>query len=569
MSTTANWDAVRDETSGNEPTFPSLPVAITSRDGFRVDLTAGMWRVPANREKTEDVTLPVFRLDRPAKRGSEMRDNDRDGSNPDRGRSSMLSAELAYAMRLYLAFRLTRYAPRSVRSHLSAFLHFERYLFDEFRFRRKGRPLGPEDITVELVETYRGWCETHLATKGSYPYAVAQLYQWSRRRGYPGFSRRVDQRLRGIRFEGSLRGHIARIQCPRRGAFEFEERVQIDEAIRAGAGRDSDRAVVFLFQQLGIRTEAAVLLRRRHLEAPTHPGEHWWLHVPKAKQRGGVRSEVTTRRRISARLGEALQALPVLEGDDPPLLPLTRKNKRTQIRYCIRRWVNDADLITDRLTVEKGGWRSPQKPGKHPDKARLPVFPYRFRRTIAMMLANQGADAATIAAALDDKTLGMASVYAQSSSTMVDVLARTLDRHPEWVRVIKLFRGEIADDDDTGLFAILGGIPQFARYDQFADIGVIGFCANGEPCTLFPPLSCYRCPFFRAVPRDVPHRRQLAQIQVEIEDGVGKESDRMVSILERDAAAIVDLVALISQRKGPVGKALDEIASTQIGLRIV
>jgi len=38
-------------------------------------------------------------------------------------------------------------------------------------------------------------------------------------------------------------------------------------------------------------------------------------------------------------------------------------------------------------------------------------------------------------------------VYSQNSSSIVEVLERTLDRHPSWLRVLGIFRGKIADTE--------------------------------------------------------------------------------------------------------------------------
>lgn len=534
--------------------------------GEIVDLSEGMWRMRRTKHSHAVLTMPVFRLDRPAERGQELSAHHgrEDPDNPQRDRASMFEPFLTHAIKLYLAYRMTRWAPLSTRTILSAFSHFERWCYDYLRFQRRQQPLAAADLTFAVIDAYRTHCEERLTTKGSYPFMITKFYSWCRKRHYGGFTREVDRELAGIRFEASLRGHIARMNCPRRGALEFEERVQIDQAIEQDVGRPLDLAIVFLLRRTGIRTEAAVAIRRRHLEIPKHPGEPWWLNIPKVKQRGGTRGEVTVRRRIAPRLGEALAALPVGNGSDPPLLPIAWRNPNQFIRVALRRWANDADLVTGRFPVAQGGWRSKKTPGAHPDKARLPLFPYRFRRTIATMLANQGAEAGTIAAVLDDKTLAMATVYAQTSSSMVEILARTLDRHPEWIRVVNLFRGRLAEPEDHGLPVILGGVPQLANYDEYFDIGPIGFCANPDECTLFPPLSCYRCPFFRAAIDQLAHRRSLAQIKEELEESVGTESDRMAAVLERDAAAIIEVLARTVEEMGPIGKADARITGTKI-----
>jgi hypothetical protein len=536
--------------------------------GEAVDTAAPRWRMFRNQGKTGGrIPLPVFRLDRPSVDGKHGKFHD-DKQAAAVGRRSMLGASVAHAMKLYLAHLVTRRTPRSVRSVLSAFAHFERYCHETLHFARGRRQVEAADLTFALMDAYRRACESTLGTKGAYAYHVVKFYLWCRRSGYDGYTREVARDLNPMSFESGLRGHIARTQCPRRGAYSFEERVQIERAIRQERGDPQDRAIVAVFFYLGVRTEAVTLMRRRHLEAPIHPGECFWLHVPRVKQRGAGGGEHTDRRRIDPQLGALLLSIqPAGTGDaDTPLFPLTPGREHDDVRQALCRWADhdDVDLVTDRVSLAQSGWRNPEKPVKRPELARLHVFPYRFRRTIATIMADQGAEVGEIAAALGDKTLAMAIVYAQSSATMVEVLERTLDRHPEWIRVVNLFRGTVAEGADAQLLAILGGAPQLAAYAEYVGIGVIGFCANEGECTWFPPIACYRCPFFRAVAARLPHRRQLAQLKEEIASGIGVESDRMIAVLERDAAAIVELLARIAERGGSIGRVEDAIAATHI-----
>jgi integrase len=520
--------------------MPTLLGVVVTRSGAMVDVATARWLIP--RPERNALSLPVGRLDHPPVRGREN-----PGPSPIvpvERRASMVAPDLAHAMKLYLVQQLPRYAERSVRATLTHFLHFERWAHDTLRFERRGKPLAAADVTGDNVVSYRDYIEATAATKGQSAWAVTRFYRWALRHGYPGFTRAVAAELRGIAFEAGLRGHIANMACPYRGAFEFEERLQIDQRLREGAGPLEGRAAVMLFWYTGIRTEAAVLLRRRHVVRPRDVGGHWWLLVPAVKQRGGTSNkvadtsdEVVHRKRTPEHLGETWLSLPILSGDDPPLLPLTTKDRHSELRRVITRWADDpsVDLVTARIEPgsRREGWRANRIGSTENALARLPLTPYRFRRTIAMMLANQGADEQTIAAALLDKTLAMAVVYAQNSSSMVEILEKTLDRHPAWLRVIGVYRGELLDEPSKDRDDVFGGAFQLANYEEYKKIGKIGECSNPN-CTLFPPVSCYRCPFFKAVPNAQVHRAQMGQLKEEIYSRVGIESDRMASVFDRD-----------------------------------
>ncbi len=311
------------------------------------------------------------------------------------------------------------------------------------------------------------------------------------------------------------------------------------------------------------------LLRRRHLEVmPTLSGEEFFLHVPRVKKPGAVvAAEDCARWAINGRLGRLLLELQpeCPSALDRPLLPfLTERNPYSQLRQKLFKWADDVDLVTTRLTLDQQGWRDTRFTwNQAPTIARLPLTAYRFRRTIATNLAEQGATIDEIAAFLDDQTTAMAAVNVENTSVITDVLAETLDRHPDWIKVITLFRGGVAEKNAVSLPEILGGAPHLADYEEFSAIGTIGYCASENGCRWEPPLSCYLCPFFRAISDSRPHERQLAQIQREIDQNVGRESDRMAAIFRRHAGAMVQLLARIARSKGAMANVLDRIKATR------
>jgi hypothetical protein len=201
------------------------------------------------------------------------------------------------------------------------------------------------------------------------------------------------------------------------------------------------------------------------------------------------------------------------------------------------------------------------KKNRLPEFARLPVTAYRFRRTLATNLAEQGATVYEVAEALDDQSINQAFTYVENTSLITDVLESTIDCHPDWIQIIKLFRGEVLDQEEP-LPEVLGGAPHLANYDEFRDIGSIGQCANTEGCELEPPLSCYTCKSFRPTLNIKPHERQLIQIQRELNKNICVESDRMTNVLRKNMAAIAQLLSRLAPNKGALAKIFDRIKAT-------
>jgi hypothetical protein len=144
-------------------------------------------------------------------------------------------------------------------------------------------------------------------------------------------------------------------------------------------------------------------------------------------------------------------------------------------------------------------------------------------------------------------TLEMALIYTNNTSNLVVELSRTLDHRPEWLRILRMFRGRIATKADEDLPRIQGGIPWFRNYLGFKNIGVIAGCDHPSPeqCERVIPVECYLCQHMRAVDAVAPHERQLRQIREEQADSVGIESDRSRTVLSRVEGALVQLIGYI------------------------
>lgn len=557
--------------SGQEPArdaenkLPSLPARVRTTFGKLVKLSGPIWRAPSNSDGMGETTVSVGLLDAPKIWGKEL-----DMNAPTR--PSMFRPELTHLIKVFLAESFEKVSPRGVKNRCRAFHHFERFIFSRLHVSTGDCSFGIEDLTYDFLLSYTDECEKRTAAKGTNPGHVRRFYRWGVVRKIPCFEQAEFLQMRGIRMQSDLRGHIARFRDPLKGAFTWEELAQIDQKISDSEGDDDGRAVASLFRELGLRPEAVVLLRRCHLEIlPTPSGLEFFLRVPPVKRRGAVVDPNNCLRRpISKLLGTLLLELNAgrPETPDAPLLPfLSHKNLKSPYNEVWKRlvkWADDVDLVTERIPVAKGGWRDTRfGRNKTPKLARLPVMAYRFRRTIATNLAEQGATQDEIAAFLDDKTTAMAAVYVENSSTVTDLLEATLDRHPEWIRAVELFRGVLSARDDDPLPEILGGVPQLSNYLGFSDIGPIGRCASTTACRLEPPLSCYLCPFFRAAGDTLRHERQLLQIREEIDANIGLESDRMAAVFQLNIAAIVQLLGRIAPSKGAMATILDRIRQTR------
>jgi len=237
------------------------------------------------------------------------------------------------------------------------------------------------------------------------------------------------------------------------------------------------------------------------------------------------------------------------EGDDPFLLNwLGEARIDGDFHLAFQRWAEDLNLTTTRIV-----------PGR---KERLPLSAYRFRRTIATMLADNGASPEEIAEFLDDASIAMALVYTSTSSNIVDVLRDTLDKHPSWFRLIDAFLGRIATRDDAALPHIIGGAPQLMHYARYARrIGVIGQCALQGLCELMPPLSCYSCVHFRARGRSECHELQLQQLIDDVDSKIGIESDRVVGAIRNDVCAVLAVIARLRETEGQASHVSDRRSS--------
>lgn len=521
--------------------LPALPKSVVDYCGHEVDLTATTWVTFRNIDKRGIVQINVDLLYRPrdfSKMGSDQRLM---------RRRSAIDEALTHAMCMFIVERLKTHAPLSADKVLHGFVNFEKYLNESYRWGVHTRlPLTTSTLTYEVVDSYNRWIADNNPFHVKYISFLRSFYSFGLRHSLPGFVRSEGKKIKNIRAKEPLRGHIARFRDPQKGALIWEEEQQVIGALAKDKGEAHDRALVRLFHEIGIRLEAAIRIRRKYLK-PTPDPDSYFLYVPRVKQR---RATLELKEYIiSAELASLLLSLLPEDSDDDTFLLhwLGERGFSAAVSRAMTRWVKEAGLKTRRLN---GGRITP-----------LPLVPYRFRRTIATQMAEDGATPEEIAEFLDDKSTAMAAVYVANSSNIVEVLSQTLDRHPAWFRLIGLFQGRLEVVDDQKLPEILGGVPYLAEYEMFAKrIDSIGRCAKRSACQLWPPLSCYSCEFFRPTRDKRPHEIQLDQIKREIDSKLGRESDRLVGIFRSTMAAILSVVAIIRESQGISARGIGERA---------
>ena len=438
---------------------------------------------------------------------------------------------------LFIAYRLEKFQPSGISSVLYSFISLEKWLCLSKRFTR-ARPFKLEDLDAEILRDYNSYL-AGIAKDGRHSRlcTIKNFYRWGTSNGLPGFSAAGLRPFLGVKSKSRIQGVIAKIRHPSRGAFDFDELSQLLIAFHRRLGDPSARVGAQLLYELGIRPGAAVCLKRENLIPSPNP-DKWFLMVRRTKRKS---SKIVLRQRvISSDLALQLLALQPADSKGSTYLLWWLRNVWPQrdLNRLFRTWAEELKFVTRRL-------------GDGINPVRLPITSYRFRHTLATNLADEGADPEYIAEMLDDDSIGMAAVYVNFSSNVVDLLAKTLDRHPYWYSLLSIWQGEIAEDQDQHLPLVLGGVAHLAGFADIASrIGAIGACANPLPCKLTPPLSCYECPFFRARRDTQPHELQLSQLKSEIDKQLGVESDRIALVLRNSIVAILELISLIKLARG-------------------
>lgn len=470
-------------------------------------------------------------------------------------RESTLSAELRHLILAFLVHEAMRHTGKHVATVSMSLAWFEAWIYGQ-KLKNPG-----ETAVEDLPDLIAGFAAHSRRLRRPACWGIRSFYKWARLRRVPGFDRPTWLRVRGERFFRRRAGRIAKLADPRRGALSIPEQRMLRQALLNPTPRTDERdlAVAWLHHDIGFRSNAAAKLKRDCVHRSVL-GDQCFVDAPRSKRREPTHA--TSRHEISPELGDLLERI-AASHESEWLLPWLRDLKPYQkvsdlVGEAMDRFVRSNSLTTIRVPPRKTRW------GVRPDWLRL--RPYRLRYTLATNLHLQGASPEQIAAMLGDDTVEMALIYSNLSSSMVDVLEKTLDEHPLWRRtILREFQGKIAHRGELFPNPIFAGAPNLPGFATLRRQELeIGGCRNSDPCVKHPPVTCYRCAFFKASRDPQPHMAQYKQILDDVRAGIGRRSDRMAAVALPDLLAIRDLIDRLEVRSA-CSRTSEAIMKEEIG----
>jgi integrase len=494
------------------PRVSEPPVEVLTPDNQVVDTSSSVWEVKLRAESQTTIILNINNID---------------------PNQETISDRCLMQMRLYLAERLTQRKASTVRCDLEAFRQFVKWW--------KGSRVDQLHWAVVEEEDFRGFLQYCLETPnaGNDFARIRSFYSWGAyKRSFPDFSKDLASVLRTIRASGNEKGRAVRTLDPREGPLDDTEVKCILDALESGLGTIEQRITVRLLIELGVRNSVLTILRRKDFlvyeyEVVEEGGlpntrRDFHLKVPILKKRKPIleRREMS----ISRNLGEELNSV-IPEGDDDFLLPWLAglRDPRQRIRQDVKQWAEAAELKSHR-TGEP-----------------LHLTPRRFRYTLATSMAAEGASPAQIANALGHSDLQNVSVYVDASSKMIDRMYEdgAFDFYDD---VVQLFKGTVEEkgigsDSEQSIPGSSAHVPGMTN-----EIGAIGSCGKGAPCSLAPPLSCYTCPKFIAR-REARHDQVAAALEESIRNADERSDQRIPQQLVTTLQAVNQLQRQLDEER--------------------
>lgn len=494
------------------PRVPDPPTEVLTPDNQTVDTSSFVWEVKLRAESQTLIILNIHNID------------------PEQ---DTISDRCLMQIRLYLAERLAQRKASTVRLDLEAFRQFVKW-WKEVR----GNQLN---WAVVEEEDFRGFLQHCLSTlsAGNDFSRIRSFYSWgAHKKSFPDFSKDLALGLKTIRSPGNVKGRAVRTLDPREGPLDDTEIKCILDALKDELGTIEQRITVRIFLELGVRTSVLGMLRREDLlvyeygfvEEGGSPGTRrdFHLKVPVLKKRTPTldRREMP----ISKNLGEELSSvLPEAEGD--LLLPWLEalRHPRKRVERDVKRWAKAAELKSHR-TGEL-----------------LHLTPRRFRYTLATNMAAEHASPAQIAEALGHSDLQNVQVYVEASSKLVDRMYEdgAFDFYDD---VVQLFKGAIdgegsESESEQSIPGASAHVPGMTN-----EIGPIGSCGKGAPCSLAPPLSCYTCRKFIAR-REARHDQVATALEESIRNADGRADRRIPQQLITTLQAVNQLQRQLDEER--------------------
>ncbi len=496
------------------PTLPPVPVTIVAYAGDEIRLCGPRWTLRDKPDSRQVVHLNFGLLDRLA--------------TPVGGG---LTARARHLLLLFLAHRLRTKHAQTVEGDYRAVLHL---LVWRAHMNATVPALDWAALTEAEMRALLAHDVARTANKGNDFARLRHFYRWGVAQRFPDFDPSLAARLRGIRAQGSLKGHNVLGAHPTLGPFDAGEDLSLRRAIADGRGDDRDRAIVTLFYETGRHPSALARtrcggLRREAVSASRHV--FYSIDVPRAKKRT---PHVEMRRwPISEVLGDLLVHLSVGQSADAPLLHWLGGDPGNAIQRSLARFAEAAQLRSERC------------PG-----GRLRLSPRRFRHSLATAAAAQGASDAMIADLLDHEDTQNVSVYTARTPALAEQTARATDH--VLVPLVCRFLGRIGSAEELRGERARALIPGDVADSDVVHVAspFVGACGRDAVaeglCTFFPPRSCYGCRRFIAHPNG-PHTAVLAEMMTE-QDALrtAGASERIVSQLDEVILAVQEVVASLA-----------------------
>jgi integrase len=433
-----------------------------------------------------------------------------------------LSDRAIQLVTLYIFDRIQRKKSRTVRNDFSAICRFDRWLSS-----RHVPALGNGQFNWSHLDEIlaRGFLDhgiRNTSDKGNDFSRLRTFYRWGLAHQHRDFRLETAVELKSILAIGNAKGHNVRFRHPIKGPLSPDEKLLVSNACVLGRGNDQDRAMVMLHQELGINPNATARIKNRDLKTYSTNGVSTYrIDIPRVKKRTTKRE--TKRRNITAKLGGLIEKLQEKNSnpDDPLFRRLNNSQPENDISSAMRRFVRDSNL------------RSPRT------ETLLHLTPRRCRTSLATHMAEEGASKFHIAEVLDHTDLQHVGVYTETVSSIADAVAEATDH--EMRPLVDRFLGRIVDSLNPLQRSQM--VPMQSPHVPLPilNTGGVGGCGRDPQkeglCDLFPPLSCYLCPFFAAL-RSGPHREVLDSLESYLKQSEASTDPRILRQLDDIVTAI-------------------------------
>ena len=356
------------------------------------------------------------------------------------------------------------------------------------------------------------------------------FYAWAARMGDTirpprvGFDRCVAEQLLAIKIEApSTEGKVVLELDPEKGPLidlELQALVAaLSDRRRSASLTLQERVILWLCLSLGSNAGPLALLRASDLvRLASEAGvEAYFLRVPRQKKQGDeYRRKSLKLRRINPALGELVEALVERNRRRGDLKAMQRNGwamplflSPTPKKHLSDDAHKEYTMHFDSGEISTLVWKAAAKLDVVSPRTgrRLHVTPRRLRHTLATNFAALGIPPFAIAEALDHSSLNTVMVYVDNIRVIQERIDHALAEY--MAEVSGGFLGRLIPDEVAA-----GGSAADRIYADFGEgeVEAVGNCGLSSECNLAPPISCYKCRFFRPW-LDASHERVLEMVE--------------------------------------------------------